>query len=72
MLELSVIDDGVGVDPDLVIPQGHGIENTRERLCAIYGEQASLGIASRAEGGTIATLRTPYREIAPEQHHEAS
>jgi two-component system LytT family sensor kinase len=72
MLELSVIDDGAGIDPELVIPQGHGIENTRERLRALYGERASLELASRAEGGTIATLRTPYREIVPESNSETS
>jgi LytS/YehU family sensor histidine kinase len=65
-LELSVTDDGVGVDTELVIPEGHGVENTRERLRALYGERASLEIARRAEGGTIATLRTPYREMIPE------
>jgi two-component system, LytTR family, sensor kinase len=72
MLELSVVDDGVGVDSELVIPRGHGIENTRERLRALYGERASLDIARSAEGGTIATLRMPYREMVPESNHEAS
>src|SRR5882672_6775433 len=71
-LELSVTDDGAGVDAEIVMPQGHGVENTRERLRALYGERASLEIARRAEGGTIATLRTPYREMIPESNHEAS
>jgi two-component system, LytTR family, sensor kinase len=62
-LEISVMDDGAGVDADLIMPQGHGVENTRERLRALYGERATLDIARRAEGGTIATLRTPYREM---------
>jgi signal transduction histidine kinase len=61
-LELSVTDDVPGIDDELVMPQGHGIENTRERLRALYGERASLEIAPRAEGGTIAMLRVPYRE----------
>jgi LytS/YehU family sensor histidine kinase len=65
-LELTVADDGVGVDAELVIPQGHGVENTRERLRALYGGRATLDIARREEGGTIATLRTPYREVVPE------
>lgn len=59
VLEISVTDDGVGFDPDAPIPPGHGIENTRERLRALYGDNASLEIARRAEGGTIATLRVP-------------
>ncbi|MGH9756062.1 MAG: sensor histidine kinase [Blastocatellia bacterium] len=65
-LELSVTDDGAGIEADLVTPQGRGIENTRERLRALYGERASLEIARRAEGGTVATLRAPCREMVPE------
>ncbi|MGH8310596.1 MAG: sensor histidine kinase, partial [Steroidobacteraceae bacterium] len=72
MLELSVTDDGVGIEADLVTPQGRGIENTRERLRALYGERASLEIARRAEGGTVAIVRAPYREIVPESNREAS
>jgi signal transduction histidine kinase len=68
MLELSVLDDGVGIGPEIVMPQGHGLENTRERLRALYGERASLEIIGRAEGGAIATLRTPYRELIPESN----
>lgn len=62
-LELSVTDDGVGIDPAVEVPRGHGIENTRERLRALYGERASLLVVRRSEGGTIATLRVPYREL---------
>ncbi|MGH9837178.1 MAG: sensor histidine kinase [Blastocatellia bacterium] len=68
MLELSVTDDGAGIDAEFVIPPSHGIANTRERLRALYGERASLEIARRAEGGTIATLRVPYRETVPESN----
>jgi sensor histidine kinase YesM len=63
VLEISVSDDGVGIEPDVVIPAGHGIENTRERLRALYGANASLEIMRRPEGGTIATLRVPYRTL---------
>jgi two-component system, LytTR family, sensor kinase len=68
MLELSVMDDGAGVDAEFVSLRGHGVENTRERLRALYGDRASLEIARRAEGGTTATLRTPYREMIPESN----
>lgn len=71
-LELSVMDDGAGIDTELANMRGHGIENTRERLRALYGERATLDIAKRAEGGTIAMLRMPYREMVPESNHEAS
>ena len=70
ILEISVIDDGVGIDPDATVPPGHGIDNTRERLRALYGGQASLEITRRAEGGTIAILRLPYRELRPEPNGE--
>lgn len=65
-LEISVTDDGVGIDDRAEIPKGHGVENTRERLQALYGERASLELVRRVEGGTIATLRLPYRELLPE------
>ena len=50
------------------LPRGHGLENTRERLRALYGENASLAVDRRPEGGTIATLKLPYREMAPESN----
>ena len=71
-LEINVIDDGVGIDPTAEIPSGHGIENTRERLRALYGDKASLEIDRREEGGTIAKLRLPYRQMRPEPNGETS
>ncbi|HEU5133064.1 MAG TPA: histidine kinase, partial [Pyrinomonadaceae bacterium] len=70
VLEISVIDDGVGIDPAAPVPPGHGIDNTRERLRALYGDRASLEITRRGEGGTIATLKLPYRELRPEPNDE--
>ena len=72
LLEIRVVNDGISIDPDAAIPPGHGIENTRERLRALYGDKASLEIAPRAEGGTIATLRVPYRELGPELNDETN
>lgn len=60
-LQITVVNDGVSIDPNVAPPPGHGIENTRERLQALYGDQALLEIAPRPEGGTIATLRIPLR-----------
>lgn len=71
-LEITVINDGVSIDPSISAPPGHGIENTRERVTALYGDKASLEIVPRSEGGTIATLRVPYREMRPEPNGEAS
>ena len=64
-LELSVIDDGAGLLSSTTMPL-HGIENTRERLRVLYGDGASLTIAPNATGGTTATLRLPFRELAME------
>ena len=72
VLQLTVIDDGAGVDPQLAPPPGHGIENTRERLRALYGARGSLEITQRPEGGTIAVLRLPYREVRGEPNGETS
>jgi two-component system LytT family sensor kinase len=69
VLELSVTDDGPGIDPEAAAAVGHGLENTRERLRALYGDRASLVVRrSAVEGtiGTIATLRLPYHEIVLE------
>ena len=72
MLEMSVVDDGPGIGAETTPPKGHGIENTRERLRALYGGDASLVIATRPTGGTIATLRIPYREMVLEVDDGAS
>jgi two-component system, LytTR family, sensor kinase len=66
MLEVQVIDDGVGLGESIAIPTGHGIENTRERLRALHGDRASLTLARNATGGTTATLRVPFRVLALE------
>ena len=71
-VKIRVIDDGAGIDPNVTPTPGHGIENTRERLRALYGENASLEVARRPEGGTIATLKLPYREMRPEPNGESS
>ena len=65
VLVLSVADDGAGMTAS-AIPDGRGIAHTRERLRALYGDRASLDVTKRPEGGTIATLRLPYRTIARE------
>jgi two-component system, LytTR family, sensor kinase len=62
MLEVSVVDDGAGIDDRVPPPKGHGIENTRERLRALYGDRAALTIARGRAGGAVATLRVPYHE----------
>ena len=66
LLEISVADDGAGIDEAAPPAPGHGLENTRERLRALYGERASLTVARGPAGGTVATLRVPYHDPPPE------
>jgi LytS/YehU family sensor histidine kinase len=62
---VSVTDDGAGIVGRAEAPGGHGLANTRERLRALYGERASLELASSADG-TVATLQVPYHTLAGE------
>ena len=64
VLELTVRDDGFGIDPSAPVPAGHGLENTRAQLAALHGDRASLAVAPAEGGGTVATLRVPYGEAA--------
>ena len=61
MLEITVTDDGAGIDP-LRRYRRDMASTTRASGCALYGDAASLEILRRPEGGTIAVLRVPYRE----------
>jgi sensor histidine kinase YesM len=63
VLQIVVADDGPGIDPRAKMPAGHGIENTRERLRALYGDRASLVVEPAVSGGTVATLQVPYRDL---------
>jgi len=67
-LLMIVEDDGPGADAEATLRAGRGLENTRERLRALYGGAAALTISRGPEGGTIAVLRVPYREIVLESN----
>lgn len=62
-LVVVVEDDGAGVAMEPAPKPGHGLENTRDRLRSLYGEDASLTVTPRGEGGTRAELVVPYREL---------
>jgi len=66
LLELTVRDDGDGIDEAALPRSGHGINNTRERLRTMYGDAASLRVARAEDGGTIAVMVIPYRELLHE------
>jgi sensor histidine kinase YesM len=61
MLVMTVRDDGPGLGP-AGSSAGVGLANTRERLAALYGDRASLEIASAAGAGVLVTIRLPYHE----------
>jgi LytS/YehU family sensor histidine kinase len=69
LLHITVEDDGVGIDVPAGVPGGRGIENTRERLRALYGDRGSLAVVRGETGGTVATLLVPYRELPAEADH---
>jgi len=64
VVRLWVRDDGVGATnaSDATRGDGIGLKNTRARLAGLYGDRASLTLTPANEGGTVATVRLPYRE----------
>jgi two-component system LytT family sensor kinase len=63
MVELSVEDDGVGIG-DERSTAGVGLSSTRERLERLFGNRATLSVASRPGGrGTRAVIRIPYQAL---------
>ncbi|SHN19171.1 hypothetical protein SAMN05192549_105272 [Duganella sacchari] len=58
MLQVDVIDDGVGFNP--FSSDGVGLANVRERLRIQYGNRAQLVIEAPLTGGTRASIRVPY------------
>ena len=59
-LVVNVRDDGPGLPPGGPTREGVGLKNTRDRLEKIYGEQASLTLSNRPEGGLDAEVRIPF------------
>lgn len=60
-LQLTVCDNGPGVTEG-ELQEGIGLANTRERLQQLYGQQATLTLANRPEGGACATIVIPIVE----------
>lgn len=71
-LVVAVRDDGPGIAPGRAEVAGHGLASMRERLQVLYGIAGSLVVVpAEGAGGTIATLRLPYRRITGEAHDAA-
>jgi two-component system LytT family sensor kinase len=64
-LEITVRDDGPGLDPAAAAAAGGiGLANTRQRLRQLYGDAASLAIENGPRGGAVVTIVLPFR-LAP-------
>jgi two-component system LytT family sensor kinase len=65
VLVVSVEDDGPGLNGGTVDAFGMGLQNSSERLNALYGAAASLTIDNRTDGtGCAVVIRLPFR-LAP-------
>lgn len=61
-IEIHVVNDGPPLDEDA--GTGVGLRNTRQRLDALYGDEACLELRSLDEGGVDAVIILPYRPRA--------
>jgi len=59
MLIIEVTDDGPG-PPEAMSP-GHGLDNTRLRLSASFGPQATLALTRQPAGGAVVRVAIPIR-----------
>jgi LytS/YehU family sensor histidine kinase len=58
-LHVDVRDDGIGFN--LHADEGVGLANIRERLKLLYGASAELVIEAPPEGGSLVSIRIPYK-----------
>jgi len=66
VLVVSVEDDGPGLNGGTLNAFGMGLQNSSERLNALYGAAASLTIGNRTDGtGCAVVIRLPFR-LAPD------
>ena len=59
-LRIDVTDEGPG--PPQPLREGYGLRNTRSRLQALYGEEATLSVVPAKPRGARARLDLPLRE----------
>jgi LytS/YehU family sensor histidine kinase len=69
-VEVVVADGGCGLAEPW--SEGVGLANVRQRLQLHYGDQASLTLADRLDGGTVATLRLPNNAAGRAISHQSN
>lgn len=63
-LVVSVADTGVGFGGAKTGGTGIGLANTRARLVALYGPEATLELAANEPRGVVASIRVPLARLA--------
>lgn len=63
MLAITVAVDGIGITMTKSV-SGVGLRNTRDRLRALYGDQARLELAPNTPCGVVATVRVPMKSTS--------
>ena len=58
----SVEDDGVGLPEGwtMTASRGTGLRNLASRLAAEFGDEASLAVSARHDGGVLASITLPF------------
>jgi signal transduction histidine kinase len=64
VLELWVVDDGVGEDPRAVHRDGVGLGNTRARLRSLYGGDHRFEASGKPNEGFTVRMEIPFRVVA--------
>jgi LytS/YehU family sensor histidine kinase len=65
-LEVEVEDNGCGLPGTQGVAgsgRGIGLRSVRERLAALYGSAQSFELSARPQGGTLAALTIPIRNV---------
>jgi sensor histidine kinase YesM len=72
MLDIEVIDDGVGIAAGRSPNGGLGLANTRSRLQQLYGDTFSFDPRNVAGGGFRVALTIPFRPVSEPVEQEES
>jgi LytS/YehU family sensor histidine kinase len=73
VLVVSVEDDGSGLEGGTLDAFGMGLQNSSDRLKALYGSAASLTIGNRTDGtGCAVVIRLPFRLTPVRQPNDSA